>query len=103
MKILITGANGQLGREMRNVLETEYPGNTIYSDIDELDLTNAKSVNLYLQKNEFTHVVNCAAYTAVDQAEDEKYQCALLNVDAVKNLALAADSIGAKIIHIFSF
>lgn len=100
MKILITGANGQLGREMRNVLETEYPGNTIYSDIDELDLTNAKSVNLYLQKNEFTHVVNCAAYTAVDQAEDEKYQCALLNVDAVKNLALAADSIGAKIIHI---
>ena len=53
-----------------------------------------------MQKNEFTHVVNCAAYTAVDQAEDEKYQCALLNVDAVKNLALAADSIGAKIIHI---
>ncbi len=100
MKILITGANGQLGREMRNVLETEYPGNTIYTDIDELDLTNAKSVNLYLQKNEFTHVVNCAAYTAVDRAEDEKYQCALLNVDAVKNLALAADSIGAKIIHI---
>lgn len=100
MKILITGANGQLGREMRNVLETKFPGNTIYTDIDELDLTNAKSVNLYLQKNEFTHVVNCAAYTAVDRAEEEKYQCALLNVDAVKNLALAADSVGAKIIHI---
>lgn len=100
MKILITGANGQLGHEMRNILEANIPGNTIYTDIEQLDLTDSKAVNLFLLKNEITHIVNCAAYTAVDKAEDEKLLCTAINVDAVKNLAIAADNIGAKIIHI---
>lgn len=100
MKILVTGANGQLGTEMRNVLEAECPGNALYTDIEELDLTNAKAVELYVIKNEISHIVNCAAYTAVDRAEEDKAQCAAINVDAVKNLANAADKVGAKIIHI---
>lgn len=100
MKILVTGANGQLGRELRNVLESEIPGQSIYTDVSELDLTDSKAVDLFFKQNEISHVVNCAAYTAVDRAEEEKLECASININAVKNLAIAADSVGAKIIHI---
>lgn len=100
MKILVTGANGQLGNELRNVLEPALPGITIYTDRDELDLCDAKAVEAFVLDNEITHIVNCAAYTAVDRAEEEKSQCASVNTDAVKNLAMAADASGAKIIQI---
>lgn len=99
MKTLITGANGQLGTELHEILEREFPGQTLYTDVQELDLTNAKAVDSYVANNEITHIVNCAAYTAVDRAE-EKMLCAAVNTDAVKNLAMAADANGAKIIHI---
>lgn len=100
MKILVTGANGQLGNELRNLLETEIPGSTLYTDRDELDLTDAKAVEAFILDNEVTHVVNCAAYTAVDRAEEEKHACSSVNCDAVKNLAMAADANGVKVIHI---
>lgn len=100
MKTLITGANGQLGTELHEILEREFPGQTLYTDVQELDLTNAKAVDSYVANNEITHIVNCAAYTAVDRAEEEKMLCAAVNTDAVKNLAMAADANGAKIIHI---
>ena len=69
MKILITGCNGQLGTEMRNVLEDKMPGKTIYTDVAELDLTDADAIKSFVAANEITHIVNCAAYTAVDKAE----------------------------------
>ncbi|MDE6345589.1 MAG: dTDP-4-dehydrorhamnose reductase [Muribaculaceae bacterium] len=100
MKILVTGANGQLGHEMKNVLEDKMPGITLYTDINELDLTDAKAVEKYVLDNEVTHIINCAAYTNVDRAEEDKLLCASINVNAVKNLAAAADQNGAKIIHI---
>lgn len=100
MKILVTGANGQLGHEIRNVLEEKMPGVTLYTDIDELDLTDAKAVENYVIDNDVTHIINCAAYTNVDRAEEDKLLCASINVNAVKNLAAAADQNGAKIIHI---
>lgn len=100
MKILVTGANGQLGNEMKNILEKECPGVTLYTDIQELDLLDAQAVGLFVSKNEITHIVNCAAYTAVDKAEEDKALCAAVNIDAVKNIANAADAVGAKIIHI---
>lgn len=100
MKILVTGANGQLGTELRTLLDIHFPGQAIYTDIEELDLTNAKAVEQFVANNEITHIVNCAAYTAVDRAEEEKMLCASINTDAVKNLAIAADAIDAKIIHI---
>lgn len=100
MNTLITGANGQLGTELHEILEREFPGQTLYTDVQELDLTNAKAVDSYVANNEITHIVNCAAYTAVDRAEEEKMLCAAVNTDAVKNLAMAADANGAKIIHI---
>ena len=63
-------------------------------------MTDEKGVDDFFKKNDISHVVNCAAYTAVDKAEEEKLECAAININAVKNLANAADAIGAKIIHI---
>lgn len=100
MKILVTGSKGQLGNELKNVLEEKMPGCTIYTDIDELDLTDKKAVEKFVVDNDVTHIVNCAAYTNVDKAEEDKLLCASVNADAVKNIALAADQNGAKIIHI---
>ncbi len=100
MKILVTGCNGQLGREMRNILEARMPGITIYTDVDELDLTDARAVEKCVLNNDITHIINCAAYTNVDRAEEDKLLCTNINVNGVKNLALAADQNGAKIIHI---
>lgn len=100
MKVLVTGANGQLGCALRRLLDREIPGEAIYTDKQELDLTDAAAVENFIRDNEVTHIVNCAAYTAVDRAEEEKRECTLINTDAVKNLAAAADLLGAKIIHI---
>ncbi len=100
MKILVTGSNGQLGHEMRNVLEQQMPGISLYTDKEELDLTDGKALEAFVIDNDITHIVNCAAYTNVDLAEDEKLECASLNVTAVKNIANAADANGAKVIHI---
>ena len=100
MKILVTGANGQLGTELKKILEATMPSVAIYTDVDELDLTTAKAVESFVVNNDISHIVNCAAYTAVDRAEEEKSLCAQINIDAVKNLALAADANGAKVIHI---
>ena len=100
MKILVTGANGQLGNELHIQLDKEFPGSAIYTDIEELDLTDPKAVEAYIVNNDITHIINCAAYNAVDQAEEEKMLSARINNDAVKNLAIAADANGAKIIHI---
>lgn len=100
MKILITGCNGQLGNEMRNVLESHIPGETLYTDIEQLDLTDPKAVEKYVLDNDVTHIVNCAAYTNVDRAEEDKLLCSSINVNAVKNIAMAANQNGAKVIHI---
>ncbi len=102
MKILITGCNGQLGNEMRNVLTERMPNvEVLYTDVAELDLTDADAVKRFVAKSDVSHIVNCAAYTAVDKAEDEGAMlCTRINVDAVKNLAEAASAAGAKVIHV---
>lgn len=100
MKILVTGANGQLGNELRNVLESKLPGITTYVDIQDLNLTDAEAVMNFMRKGEFTHVVNCAAYTAVDRAEEDSAACAAVNIDAVSNIARHAEELGYRIIHI---
>lgn len=97
---MVTGANGQLGSALRRLLDREMPGEAIYTDKQGLDLTDAAAVEKFIRDNDVTHIVNCAAYTAVDRAEEEKRECSLINTDAVKNLAVAADMLGAKIIHI---
>lgn len=100
-KLLITGAYGQLGREMRNALsELEGRCDALYTDVDTLDITDAEAVDSLIASNNVGMIVNCAAYTAVDSAEDEPELCRKINVDAVANLAVAARAHGAKVVHI---
>lgn len=100
MKILVTGANGQLGTELRKAIEPVMPGITTYTDIDTLDLTDADEVNRFIRRGDFSHIINCAAYTNVDRAEQEPAACLRINSDAVRNIAAVAYETGAKVIHI---
>ena len=100
MKILVTGSDGQLGRELRRELEVRAPGITIYTDRQSLDITDAQAVEDFMRRGDFTHVVNCAAYTAVDRAEEEKKECMAVNAEGVSNLARHADPTSYKIMHI---
>jgi len=98
-KILITGANGQLGNEMR-VLFGLYPQFEFFpTDIEELDLCNKDAIDSFICEKNIDYIVNCAAYTAVDKAEDDVELCYKINRDAVGNLAKAASG-KAKIIHV---
>lgn len=100
MKILVTGANGQLGQALSNRLESVMPGITTYADRATLELTDADAVCRYVEEGQFTHIVNCAGYTAVDLAESEAQKCRAANVVAVGNLATAARNGEVKMIHI---
>ena len=98
--ILITGANGQLGNEMR-VLSAENPEYTyFFTDVAELDICNEQAVSDFVKGNNIHVIVNCAAYTAVDNAEDNVKLCTKLNADAVGYLAKAAEANGAEFIQI---
>ena len=89
MNILITGCNGQLGNEMQ-LLEKEHPEHTYYNtDVAELDITNQQAVERFVNEYQIDGIVNCAAYTAVDKAEDNESLCQLLNAEAPAYLAHA--------------
>lgn len=100
MKILITGANGQLGNELR-VLLSEAPNHTCYfTDVQDLDICNEQAVHDFITNHPVEVIVNCAAFTAVDKAEDEPAWCDRLNHLAPGYLAAAAESCGAAFIQI---
>ena len=85
--ILVTGAKGQVGQEIQ-VLASGYPDfNFTFVDIEELDLTDAKAVQNFFPKYRFDYCINCAAYTAVDKAEDQSELAQKVNVDGVYHLA----------------
>ena len=98
--ILITGANGQLGNEIR-VLSAEYPEYSyFFTDVEELNICNEQAVMDYVEDHQIHVIVNCAAYTAVDKAEEDVELCTKLNADAVGYLAKAAEANGAEFIQI---
>lgn len=100
MRILVTGSNGQLGNEIRE-LAWNYPGfDFLYTDVEELDITNRLKVKAFFEANQPQIVINCAAYTAVDKAESDEANAFLINAAAVENLARSAAEIDALIIHI---
>lgn len=90
-QILITGANGQLGTELKKLLS-----DAIFTDVADLDITDENAVKSFVEKHDVETIVNCAAYTAVDKAEDDLELATKINVDGPRNLAKS----GAKIIHI---
>jgi dTDP-4-dehydrorhamnose reductase len=100
MNILITGCNGQLGSEIRQ-LEPLHSAHTFYNtDIEELDIANQLAVEDYVNRYNIDGIVNCAAYTAVDKAESEKELCTTLNTIAPSYLAAAIGKRGGWMIHI---
>lgn len=99
-RVLITGANGQLGHEMRNVLDGDDRFEAIFTDVAELDICDAEAVNRAVADNRVDYIVNCAAYTQVDKAEDNVELCRKINATAIENLARAAAACGARMIHV---
>ncbi len=98
--ILVTGANGQLGNEMRVLSLENKEYNYFFTDVAELDICDEKAVMAFVKENEIDVIVNCAAYTAVDKAEDNQELCAKLNSEAVGYLAKAAEENQAEFIQI---
>ncbi len=99
MNILVTGANGQLGCEMRR-LGAVSPNNYIFTDVAELDITNADAVMYVARHYSIDAIVNCAAYTNVDKAESDEAAAELINATAVGNLARAMKEVGGTLFHI---
>ncbi|QOG30500.1 dTDP-4-dehydrorhamnose reductase [Enterococcus casseliflavus] len=97
---LITGGNGQLGTELRHLLDEQ--GTTYVStDATEMDITDAQATMKKIKEVQPTVIFHCAAYTAVDKAEDEgKELDEKINVNGTKNVALAAEAVGATLIYI---
>ena len=100
MKILITGCNGQLGNEMQ-LLEKENPQHTYFNtDVAELDITDQTAIEKFVSENAIDGIVNCAAYTAVDKAEENQDLCMKLNATAPDHLAQAIEKRGGWMIQI---
>ena len=98
-RVLVTGANGQLGSEMRR-LGAASPNEYIFTDVAELDITDGAVVSRFVKENNVNVIVNCAAYTAVDRAEDDEATAELINSTAVRNLAQAAKEVDAVLFHV---
>ena len=100
MKILVTGANGQLGKSIRKVFSGDPSLEVIYTDVAELDITDREEVDHFIRENKLDFIINCAAYTAVDKAEKDDLRAAAINTGAVGNIAQAAARHKVKVIHI---
>lgn len=99
MNILVTGANGQLGNAMR-IAAKDSRDNYIFTDVAELDITDADAVAKMVKDNDVNIIVNCAAYTNVDKAEDDAEFAEVLNAKAVRNLADTIKANEGTLIHI---
>jgi len=105
MKILITGKNGQLGRSIHKIVTSKIDNNQssdefIFVGRGELDLSSKNNIHLYFEINKFDIIVNCAAFTSVDKAEEEKDLANQINHLALKQLAIIANKEQTKLIHI---
>lgn len=107
MNILVTGANGQLGNEMR-IVSRQSKDNYIFTDVVApegvdttiLDITSLEDVRRMVADNDVKAIINCAAYTNVDRAEDDADFCELLNAKAVANLAQAMKEVDGLLVHV---
>ena len=100
MNILVTGANGQLGNEMQVLARENLQHTYFFTDVQELDICDEQAVYAYVSEHKIDIIVNCAAYTAVDKAEDNVELCDKLNNIAPGYLARAAQANGAAMIQV---
>ena len=100
MRVLVTGSNGQLGSEIRD-LYTNYENiEFVFKDLPELDISNINSLNSFIIDQNINTVINCAAYTAVDKAEENIELAERVNSIGVSNLVKVLDKVNGKLIHI---
>jgi dTDP-4-dehydrorhamnose reductase len=98
--ILVTGSNGQVGQELQ-FLASQFPNfKFLFANREILDISNNTSIEKLFEENNFTYCINCAAYTAVDKAEEEQDLARKINTEAVENLAKACQKFGTQFIHI---
>jgi len=98
-KILVTGAQGQLGTELQH-LAAAFPFQFIFTDATDLDITRSEQVRQFFRHREVDFCINAAAYTAVDKAEAESDLCFAVNMEGAANLAEACDTFDVKLVHI---
>ncbi|NTW87905.1 MAG: dTDP-4-dehydrorhamnose reductase [Desulfobulbaceae bacterium] len=98
--VLVTGANGQLGSELRELASTHPDRRFFFTDWQDLDITDAEAVKRYVDQNGIDVIINAAAYTAVDKAESEPDLAEAINHHGAGNLAEAAGARGALLIHV---
>jgi dTDP-4-dehydrorhamnose reductase len=99
-RVLVTGANGQLGSELKRLSGTKKDVEFIFTDVDALNITNENDIAEFPEIKRVQFLVNCAAYTAVDRAEDEPEKAFLLNGDAVDRLGRICSRYSIRLIHI---
>lgn len=98
--ILVTGSNGQLGNELKKRSTKLINATFFFTDVQELDITSNEKLGEFIKKNKIDIIINCAAYTAVDQAETDREKAYLINVKAVEYLSRQAKANNATLIHI---
>lgn len=99
-RILVIGCNGQLGSKIRDTHEMVANAEFEYVDIDKLDISNLEATTSFFSGQHFDVVINCAAYTAVEKAEDDLENATLANAIAPRNLAQCSKKFGFKLIHV---
>ncbi|MBN2597980.1 MAG: dTDP-4-dehydrorhamnose reductase [Marinifilaceae bacterium] len=100
MRILVCGANGQLGSEINELSSSFSNLEFVFSDLPELDICNREMLARFVRENQIKGIINCAAYTAVDKAEEDSKTAELVNASAVANLVAVAEAQNLKLIHI---
>ena len=98
--VLVTGANGQLGRELRRLAPAYLQFRFLFTDVEELDITNKGALAAFVKLHNVHYIVNCAAYTAVDKAEDDEEACYRINRNGAALLAQVAAEEGARLLHV---
>ena len=100
MRVLITGSNGQLGSEIKDLAANYKKLDFVFKDLPELDICNFKALQAFLIDHKINVVINCAAYTAVDKAEEDAEITERVNSTGVLNLVNALQTVNGKLIHI---
>ncbi len=99
-RILITGGNGQLGQSIKSIQQNYRDFEFIYTDVEDLDICNINSLREYIRLHDVQYLVNCAAYTAVDKAEEEQELAKKINSEALENIGIVAAEKNIKVLHV---
>jgi len=102
--VLVMGANGQLGNELKSLRNAKHSlcagKQFFFTDVAELDITDGESITAFCKEHDITALINCSAYTAVDKAEEEVEKADLINHIGVQNLAIVAKEENIKLVHV---